>query len=70
MRICDHTETVVKASPSNLATQRCERVLVARLMIRGQVASGKVALRLGNAYFEQDVYRPTFREHLILQKWL
>ena len=31
----------------------------------GQVASGKVALRLHNAYLEQDIYRPAFREHLI-----
>lgn len=34
-------------------------------MIRGQVASGEVALRLHNAYFEQDVCQPAFREHLI-----
>ena len=34
-------------------------------MIRGQVASGEVALRLRNAYLEQGVYQPAFREHLI-----
>ena len=34
-------------------------------MIRGQVASGEVALCLHNAYFEQGVYQPAFREHLI-----
>ena len=34
-------------------------------MIRGQVASGKVALRLRNTYFEQGIYQPAIREHLI-----
>ena len=34
-------------------------------MIRGQIASGEVALRKRNAYLEQGVYQPAFREHLI-----